>query len=194
MRISALKRLVLAAAVVAGFGTSANALNLTWTGSGVIGSDPLGHPWTLRSDSGTNFWGIPGIGLGVVPFCPACPPTDWVTDFHITFHDLPQGVEIIENGPETVGGFTLATRFNNDSQSVLWPRMIMGNTVWFVASSNADRLDPGENFFVNVAFSGPVSAVNFTAEWTMDVPEPATLAIFGLGLAAIGAMRRRRSA
>ena len=54
------------------------------------------------------------------------------------------------------------------------------------------RLDPGEEFFVNVGFTTPATVVNFTAEYRMDqLPEPGTLLLFGLGLAGLGWAARR---
>lgn len=156
----------------------ANAVNIAWTGSGTTGQDPFGHTWTL----GLGGWGIPGPGAGTVPWG----GPDWITDFHITF----TGLEIDQT---TIN----ATRMRNDndgngSTDAEWNTMFMGmDTAWFVAPTGV-RLDPGEIFFVNVAFTtGTPSSVNFVAEYTM-VPEPGTLAILGLGLAGLGLARRKR--
>lgn len=171
---------------------TANALNLTWTGSGQSGVDPLGHAWQFGTQgNGDGAWGIPGLGAGTEGW----QGSTWITDFHITF-ELPAGVSI---DPEPVpigpGGFDESTRFSNLGKSVLWPRTISGNTVSFVADSFADRLDPGDSFFVNVAFDGPipVDGVPFIAEYTMDVgvPEPATATLALLGLGGL-VLRRNR--
>ncbi len=138
------------------FTASASAVELTWNGSGASGQDPLGHDWVFNSGG----WGIPGPGNGVVPWL----GNDWISDFHITF-DLPQGVAI-DNGIFVVEPF---------SGAEIWQSTIMNNTIWFIANDATQILDPGQNFFVNVAFNQAASDVNFVAEYTMTVPQPLNL-------------------
>ncbi len=159
---------------------AAHAVNITWSGVGNAGSDPFGQTW-LVNQSG---WGMPGPGLFTVPWG----GPDWISDFHITF----DGLEIAQ------GPFQAVFRMDDDGDGITdtqWTRMFMGmDTVWFVAPPGV-QLDPGERFFVNVDFTTDVTAVSFTAEYTMDqLPEPGTLMLFGLGLAGLGFAVRRRLA
>jgi len=123
----------------------ASALTLSWSGTGASGTDPLGHNWLIVD---LDNWGIPGTGLATVPFL----GNDWVTDFHFTVNDLPQGCEIT---------------FNDTG----WPGTIMDNTIWFVAADPvADRLDPGDSFFVNIRFTCFITSIDFDAQWSMKAP------------------------
>ncbi len=157
MKINLLLAGTLALVLVAGFApylvTDAFALNLAWSGSGSSGADPLGHNWLIVD---LENWGIPGTGLGTVPFL----GNDWVTDFHFTVNDIPQGCEITFND----------TEFRNED-GVGWPVTIMDNTIWFVAADPvADRLDPGDKFFVNIRFTCVITSIDFDAQWSMGSP------------------------
>jgi len=133
---------------------NASALNLSWSGTGSSGADPLGHTW-LVNFFGTNNWGTPGVGAGQLTFL----GNDWVSDFHFTVNSLPPGCEIDPGGN---------TQFLADNGNSLWDKTITGNTVWFVAADQvADRLDPGQLFFVNVHFTCDITTIDFDAEWTM---------------------------
>jgi len=183
-------------AVVALIATAASASTITWSGTGQSGTDPYGHGWQFNTQAnGDLAWGIPGLGAGTDVW----QGDDWISDFHITFFNLPDGVEIDVNPvPTSPFGFDESTRFSNVTDGALWNRSISGNHVDFWAANYiTDRVDIGDEFFVNISFTGPVDTaaferIGFRAAYTMT-PEPSTLALAGLGLAGLGlAVRRRR--
>ncbi len=180
----------------------AHAVFLQWSGSGLEGFDPFGHRWTTgesldfpgSDDPTRSAWGMPGAFNGQIPFLPV---DELVTDFHVTFTNLPAGASIsnVEFIADAAGAFEV------------WNPMFMGNnTIWFLAPAGTS-LDTGEIFFVNVFFNGLPSGgftdttvfpngVEFQAEWTMDgvVPEPGTLAVWtilALAFTSLSIKRRR---
>ena len=180
--------------------SAAHATAILWSGSGSDGLDPFGEHWEARNDRvaagcvGCGSWGIPGLGSGTRPF--TGPYT--FTDFHISFSGLPSGVTL-NAAPATSGfGYDETTRFSvspfSADTSTLWVRFMFDDSVSFVAADPGTYLFPGRPFFVNVTFTGPINPdrLRFEAAWTTFVPEPTMTALLGLGLAAIGLVRRRR--
>ena len=147
---------ILALVLVAGFAPylviDAFALTLPWSGSGSSGADPLGHTWQVNF-VGSNNWGTPGVGAGELNFL----GNDWVSDFHFEVFSLPPGCVIDPSG--NTHFFAAGTP---------WDRTITGDTIWFEAIDPvADRLDPGELFFVNISFTCAISTIDFDALWSM---------------------------
>ena len=184
-------RILVAFAMVAILATSASALELSFSGSGPSGTDPLGHAWDVKDLGGGTTWGIPGLGDGNQTWL----GKDWISDFHIEFFGLPEDVQIIA-GP---AGF-LGTRFARATGSGFpeWNEAIDGLKVDFWAPDYIDdRVNPGDEFFVNVVFNTSLSdevirGMSFYASYTMT-PEPSSIILAGLGLAGLGlAVRRRR--
>ena len=98
----------------------------------------------------------------------------------------------------TIAGATISSGlFQNNTDSSVWTTMITGSSIWFTAPSLSGRLDHGESYDYQIIFLPLSFPYDATIEYTMDVTdvaEPGTLAILGLGLVGLGAMRRRRRA
>jgi len=202
-----MKRYVRLVAILFGLALMVNpamaAITDPFTGGGLVvsGFDSVGNPWvtTLSGPSGaTIIWGIPGIGLGVT----SATFTGVITDFH--FSTLPEPITNdqyqISPTSQSLGGFTYETRFENDSTSVLWNRMISadGFSVDFYAPSLADAIQSGTSFFVNIAFTPDASLsglslddLYFTANYT-TVPLPGAVYLLGSGLVGLLGYRGRK--
>jgi hypothetical protein len=114
---------------------------------------------------------------------------DWFTDLHITFLDA--GVTVDPT----------FTRFDNISDgNVAWNTEIMGNMVSFTAPTSADRVDgdasgvAGDEYDWRVLINGAtgLNELRVRIEYTMDVPEPSTALLSGVGLTALAFAARRR--
>lgn len=179
------------------FHSSARADVIPISGSGASGTvSILGNllPFSAANNQGNGdgSWGIPGLFAGTVNW-PAGSPV--VGQFSVTFTGLPMGVSIDPVPPPTIpGGSDESTRFSNLTDSVLWDRTIAGNTVTFQAPPGT-FLNPGDNFFINVAFDGPIVPANLQFSGAFQlIPEPASLAVFALVGLAGGVYARRRKA
>ncbi len=74
------------------------------------------------------------------------------------------------------------------------------SSISFRAQNASFNLDPGQQYFVNVFFQGDLPT-GFEGVWLTSfapdptrVPEPASLALFGLALAGLAASARRKAA
>jgi hypothetical protein len=175
---------------------------ITAFGGGTTGTDPLGHTW-LASNMPAPAWGIPGLGEGTLQFNLGGETfgdgLDYATAF--TFVLLLGPVDGIDfTPPSGAGGFEATTRFSVDTGSgfVLWDIIqVSPQQVRFEAPTFADRIKPGDSFFVNVAFTSDIELNDFAFAglWsnTGIIPEPATWAMMIAGFGLVGFALRRRA-
>jgi len=173
-----------ALAVVSPFGGSAS------------GIDTLGHSY---SASGTH-WGEPGYLNGTLLFNPLLVSNSegtYATSFSFTWLKGVAGV--IDQTPSfTPFGSGPETRFSNLADGVAWLVSFAGKTVTFTAPNNAARLNAGDQFFVNVAFTGAIDPLRFSFAglWddadVGDVPEPASWAMMLGGFGLMGGVLRNQ--
>jgi hypothetical protein len=192
----AMKRVVLGFAIVAGLmslAASADAVEVSFSG-GSTGSDPLGHTYQATNNFKSS-WGEPGLGAGTLTFNPSNISNgagNFATGFSFVFSAGVDGAidQTPASGPT---GFEFTTRFSELTQNILWNATFVGsNEVDFTAPVGT-QINFGDQFFVNVAFTGTVNldTFAFNAAWTdpasaVAVPSPGTLPLFAAGLGVLG--------
>ncbi|HEY0525040.1 MAG TPA: PEP-CTERM sorting domain-containing protein [Stellaceae bacterium] len=167
-------------------------------GDTIGGTDPLGHKFQA-SNAFKPSWGSPGLGAGTLTFNPGNFSNSngtFATNFDFIFLKGVAGA-IDTTPPSSPFGFELTTRFVDITKGQLWQaEFVSAKEVHFIAPPGS-RIDAGDQFFVNITFTGPVDLkrFSFAALWDDTViPEPATLALVGSGLLGLGLVRRRKAA
>lgn len=115
----------------------------------------------------------------------------WVSDFHVT---VPEGSDWLMVDPlvyfKNYGDGEADGEFD-------WNVMIEDFTVSFVSPFPEARLEEGDQYEWAVISSKGVKCledcfpISFDIAYTMDVPEPGTILLMGIGLSAFGFARRR---
>ena len=163
-------------------------------GGAATGTDPLGDSWVASTAFGSA-WGEPGLGLGAIAFNPNDVNNSngtYATRLSFIFLEGVYGAVAQSVGNDN---FT-DTRFFDQTTGQYWNKSYVGNDKVVFTAPSGSKISQGDLFFVNVDFTGPVDAsqFSFAGLWTDagGVPEPATWAMMLVGFGMIGMTTRRQ--
>ena len=180
--------------------TAAGAANAVVSpfGGAATGTDPLGGTW-IATNTQAPSWGEPGLGSGVLAFNTGGVNNSFGTYANRFSFIFLEGVSgAIDQTPASgIGGNESTTRFVDVTTGTLWLTQFVGNNKVVFTAPTGSRINEGDQFFVNVVFTGPVDTdkFSFAGLWTdaaAGVPEPATWAMMLAGFGLIGATTRRQ--
>ncbi|HEY6293011.1 MAG TPA: PEP-CTERM sorting domain-containing protein [Terriglobia bacterium] len=176
---------------------------IAFRGSGTTGTLAPGESWAVGIDGGSD-WGSPGVGVGVIPWN----GTVDAIGFVIQFFGLPSGDVIsTKYGTNCNGGSGGGTVFCNSPYSGPWKPDLLSPTSIAFLNGTDDPMTPGDDFFVNIFFTGgaTVTHVTFAGGWYTSgtalpvvleqpapTPEPASVLLLTGGLLGLAGTLRRR--
>lgn len=195
VRKSLFSHAVMLAMITAGLASADTAFTVgAGTGSPACGtlSSPGAEGFCWNYEGGST-WGSPGVGDSVTPYSEAM--TAFGMDITFTGGGTIDAASVATgNASNCGGGSGGGTTFCTEGPQDIWQATIVGpDTIDFIAQDPTFYLTAGQDYFVNIFFDGD-TPTGANGEWLTEfsgAPEPGTLAMFGIGLAGLGLLRRR---